>query len=171
MTSRVVDPVSWNDADLIVEATSQRQHLDIKPPSLDLRVGENSLRRFGAKGLEPTLGIPNTRNGEKLYHEITKPSCPALIPRLGNRLFGVRSVFRISRSDYEVIAFVEKWLHLLKMCDISGIVGISEETYATGRSEHPLFDSKPFAVMHGSIDHLEMRDLPKYFPQHFARPI
>src|SRR5215813_13334612 len=54
---------------------------------------------------------------------------------------------------------------------ISGIVGISEETYATRRSEHPLFDSKPFAVMDRSINHFEMRDLPKYFPQHLARSI
>src|SRR5262249_469161 len=148
LTSRVVDPVSWNDADLIVESTSERQHLDIKSPSFDLRVGEDSLRRLSAKGLEPALRIPNTRNSEKLHNEITNPSCPALIPWLGNRLVGTRSVFRISRSDYEIITFVEKWLHLLKMCDISGIVGISEETYATGRSEHPLFDSKAFAVMH-----------------------
>src|SRR5262245_33075013 len=171
MTSRVVNQASWNNADLIVEGTSQGQHLDIKSPSFNLRVGEDSLRRFGAKRLESTLGIPNSRNGEKLYNEIPNPPCPPLIPGLGNHLFGVGSVFGISRSDYEVIAFVEKRLHLLKMRDISGIVGISEETYAAGRSEHPLFDSKPFAVMHGSIDHLEMRDLPKYFPQHFARPI
>jgi hypothetical protein len=83
------------------------------------------------KALNPHWGIPNTRNGEKLYNQITNPSCPALTPGLGNRLFGVRSVFGISRSDYEVIAGVEKRLHLLKMRDISGIVGISKEAYAT----------------------------------------
>src|SRR5262245_19519627 len=119
MTSRVVHSVSWNDADLIVESTSERQHLDIKSPSFDLCVGEDSLRCLGAKGLEAALGIPNTRNHEKLHSEVTNPSCPALIPWLGNRLSGVRSIFRISRSEYDAITFVEKWLHLLKMCDIS----------------------------------------------------
>ena len=152
MTSWVIDPVSWNDADLVIEGASQGQHLDIKSPSLDFRVGEDSLCHLGAESFESALGIPNTRNGEKLYNEITNPSCPALIPGLGNRLFGVGSVFGISRSDYEVIAFVEKRLHLLKMRDISGIVGISEETYATGRPAHPLFDSMPFAAIHRTID-------------------
>src|SRR5262245_5235219 len=115
MTSRVVHPVSGNDADLIVESSSQRQHLDIKSPSFDLRVGEDFLRRFGAKSLEAALGIPSTRNHEKLHSEVTNPSCPALIPWLGNRLPGVRSIFRISGTDYVVITFVEKWLYLLKM--------------------------------------------------------
>src|SRR5262245_35470547 len=110
MTSRVVHPVSGNDADLIVESTSERQHLDIKSPSFDLCVGEEPLRRLSAKGLESALGIPNTRNSEKLHNEITNPSCPALIPWLGNRLFGVRSVFRcgisrtISRSTSRVLS-------------------------------------------------------------------
>src|SRR5262245_6821458 len=101
MTSGVVDPVSGNDADLIVESTSERQHLDIKSPSFDLCVGEDSLRCLGAKGLEPALGIPNTRNREMLHSEITSPSCPALIPWLGNSsAFGASLEFReaITRS-------------------------------------------------------------------------
>jgi hypothetical protein len=110
--------------------------------------------------------IPGT--ARSCTNEITNTSCPALIPGLGNRLFGVGSVFGISRSDYEVIAFVEKRLHLLKMRDISGIVGISEETYATGRPAHPLFDSMPFAAIHRTIDNLEMRDFTKHFPHHLA---
>src|SRR4029453_17797033 len=99
MTSWVVNPASWNDADLIVEGTSQGQHLDIKSPSFDLRVGEDSLGHLGAKGLESALGIPNSRNGEKLNNEITYPSRPALIPSLRNRLFGTGSVFGVSRGD------------------------------------------------------------------------
>src|SRR4030095_879294 len=99
MTSRVVNPASWNDADPIVEGTSQGQHLNIKSPSFDLRVGEDSHCRLGAKGLESALGIPNSRNGEKLYNEIPNPPCPPLIPGLGNHLFGVGSVFGISRGD------------------------------------------------------------------------
>ena len=97
MTSRVVHPVSGNDADLIVESTSERQHLDIKSPSFDLPVGEDSLRRLSAKGLESALRIPNTRNSEKLHNEITNPSWPALIPGLGNHLFADGSVFGVAK--------------------------------------------------------------------------
>jgi hypothetical protein len=56
MTSCVIDPVSWNDADLVIEGASQGQHLDIKSPSLDFRVGEDSLCHLGAESFESALG-------------------------------------------------------------------------------------------------------------------
>src|SRR5215813_6157391 len=80
MTSRVVDPVSGNDADLIVESTSERQHLDIKSPSFDL-VSEKILSAASArKALKPhwVSQIPGTakcctarlpaRPVQRLYH-------------------------------------------------------------------------------------------------------
>jgi hypothetical protein len=58
---------------------------------------------------------------------------------------------------------------IFSKCAISvELVGISEETYATGRPAHPLFDSMPFAAIHRTIDNLEMRDFTKHFPHHLA---
>ena len=54
MTSCIIDPVSWNDADLVIEGASQGQHLDIKSPSLDFRVGGKILSATSArKALNP----------------------------------------------------------------------------------------------------------------------
>src|SRR5262245_11658409 len=80
MTSRVVDPVSGNDADLIVESTSER-HTSISNPHPSIFVSEKILSAASArKALKPhwVSQIPGTakcctarlpaRPVQRLYH-------------------------------------------------------------------------------------------------------
>jgi hypothetical protein len=53
MTSCVIDPVSWNDADLVIEGASQGQHL-ISNPHPSIFVSEKILSATSArKALNP----------------------------------------------------------------------------------------------------------------------
>ena len=64
MAVRVIDPVGVNNAGLVIQGARQGQNFNIETPTVDGRPRKNPLRRFGAKGLEAALGVPNATRRE-----------------------------------------------------------------------------------------------------------
>src|SRR5262245_61376927 len=67
---KVVHPHDWNFLDTVAELLRERESFDIEPPAGNPGEPENALRRLRGETFESALGVPQSRQEQRLNHEV-----------------------------------------------------------------------------------------------------